>query len=83
MKSSREAIISRADSRDILRSITCPTIVICGTHDRWTPSVLSWEIASSVAGAELHLLAECSHCSPIEDPHSVNALLSGWLERTS
>lgn len=82
-ESQQKAIIFRADNRHILGGIACPTIVICGTHDRWTPPVMSWEIASSVASAELHLLAECSHCSPIEDPRSVNALLSGWLERAS
>jgi pimeloyl-ACP methyl ester carboxylesterase len=77
----QHAVMRRADSRGVLKTIRCPTIVICGTHDQWTPPNLSWEIASNVPGAELHLLAECSHCSPIEDPASVNGLLSGWLER--
>ena len=77
----QEAIIARADSRDLLAGIACPTIVICGTHDSRTPPLEAWEIASAVAGAELHLLAECGHCSPIEDPDTVNALIDGWLER--
>jgi pimeloyl-ACP methyl ester carboxylesterase len=80
-ESQQEAIISRGDSRDLLAMISCPTIVICGTHDSRTPPLHSWEIASAVAGAELHLLAECGHCSPIEDPSTVNALLSAWMER--
>ena len=58
-----------------------PTLVICGTHDQRTPPACSWEIASAVKGAELHLLAECGHCSPIEDPAAVNVLLRAWLER--
>ena len=82
-ESQQEAIIARADSRDLLPGITCPTIVICGTHDSRTPPLTSWEIASAVGGAELHLLAECGHCSPIEDPHTVNALLGGWMDRSS
>ncbi len=77
----QKAIIARADRRATLATIACPTIVICGTHDRWTPPVFSWEIASGVTGAELHLIAECSHCSPIEDSAAVNALLAGWLGR--
>jgi pimeloyl-ACP methyl ester carboxylesterase len=81
-ESQQEAIITRADSRDLLPGIACPTIVICGTHDSRTPPLSSWEIASAVTGAELHLLAECGHCSPIEDPATVNALLSAWLERS-
>ena len=48
-----------------------------------TPPACSWEIASAVKGAELHLLAECGHCSPIEDPAAVNALLGAWLERAT
>jgi len=81
-ESQQEAIIGRADSRDLLQGITCPTIVICGTHDSSTPPPISWEIASAVSGAELHLLAECGHCSPIEDPETVNALLGAWMERS-
>jgi pimeloyl-ACP methyl ester carboxylesterase len=57
------------------------SLVVCGTHDRRTPPVCSWEITSAVKGAELHLLAECGHCSPIEDPAAVNVLLSAWFER--
>ena len=82
-ESQQKAIMSRPDRRDVLASITCPTIIICGTHDRWTPPIYSWEIASGVVGSELHLIAECSHCSPIEDPASVNALLRGWLQRSA
>ena len=81
-RSQQEAIIARADSRHLLAKIRCPTLVVCGTHDQRTPPVCSWEIASAVAGAELHLLAECGHCSPIEDPAAVNALLGAWLERS-
>lgn len=80
-RNQQEAIIARADSRPLLPNIQCPTIVICGTHDQSTPPVRSWEIASAIAGSELHLLAECGHCSPIEDPQAVNALLGAWLER--
>ncbi|WP_342363762.1 alpha/beta hydrolase [Terrarubrum flagellatum] len=81
-RTQQEAIISRADSRPLLGGIRCPTLVICGTHDQRTPPACSWEIASAVKGAELHLLAECGHCSPIEDPASVNSLLGAWLERS-
>ncbi len=80
-RSQQEAIISRADSRPVLPGIQCPTIVICGTHDQCTPPARSWEIASAVVGSELHLLAECGHCSTIEDPPAVNALLGAWLDR--
>jgi pimeloyl-ACP methyl ester carboxylesterase len=31
----------------------------------------------------IHLLAECGHCSPIEDPAAVNALLRAWFERAA
>lgn len=82
-RSQQEAIIARADSRPLLAKIRCPSLVICGTHDQNTPPVCSWEIASAIEGAELHLLAECGHCSPIEDPAAVNALLGAWLERAA
>jgi pimeloyl-ACP methyl ester carboxylesterase len=82
-RSQQEAIIARADSRPLLPKIRCPSLVICGTHDQRTPPACSWEIASAIKGAELHLLAECGHCSPIEDPAAVNALLRAWFERAA
>jgi pimeloyl-ACP methyl ester carboxylesterase len=81
-RSQQEAIIARADSRPLLAGIRVPTFVLCGAFDQRTPPDRSWEIASGIHGAELHILAQCGHCSPIEDPAMTNSLLDAWLARS-
>lgn len=80
-RSQQEAIMARADNRSVLATIRVPTFVLCGAFDQRTPPDRSWEIASGIRGAELHILAECGHCSPIEDPAMTNSLLDDWLAR--
>jgi pimeloyl-ACP methyl ester carboxylesterase len=80
-RSQQEAIIARADLRPLLAGVRVPTFVLCGTYDQRTPPDRSWEIASAIPGAELHILADCGHCAPNEDPAMTNALLDAWLAR--
>jgi pimeloyl-ACP methyl ester carboxylesterase len=71
----------RPDSRAMLSSIACPTLVIAGAQDRVTPPALQAEIASGIPGAHLELLDPCGHLAPLEQPEIVTRLLSDWLER--
>lgn len=73
------AIIGRPDSRPLLHSITCPTLVICGRQDAITPTDRHEEIAFGIAGAGLHVIDDCGHLSPLEQPGEVNARMRRWL----
>ncbi len=72
-------IMSRPDSRDDLKGIRCPTLVICGQDDTLTPPELSEEIGAGIAGAQVALIDDCNHYAPMERPHAVSALLRQWL----
>jgi pimeloyl-ACP methyl ester carboxylesterase len=74
-----EAIMSRADSRDCLDRIRCPTLVICGRQDTVTPPALAEELGAGIPGARVVLVDECNHYSPMERPYAVSALLREWL----
>lgn len=74
------AIMSRPDSRPLLPSIRCPTLVVVGDDDRVTPLEASQEIAAGIAGARLEIVPQCGHMSPIERPEAVAAALAEWLE---
>ena len=78
----QEAIITRADSRADLPTITVPTLVLVGEEDRLTPPELSEEIAAAVPGAVLERIARCGHLSTMEQPEAVTAALKRWLEVT-
>lgn len=73
------ALMSAADMRPVLRSISCPTLVICGRNDGVTPPACSSEMAESIPGAHLAWLPDCGHMLTMERPAAVNQLLLDWL----
>jgi len=75
----QRAIMSRPDSRPLLATIRCPTLVMVGDGDELTPPDLSKEICAGVAGARLVVVPDCGHLSTIEKPEAVNAALAEWL----
>jgi pimeloyl-ACP methyl ester carboxylesterase len=71
--------MARPDSRPLLASIKCPTLVLVGDSDTLTPPDLSREIAQGIPGARLAIIPDCGHLSTIEQPDPVNAALIDWL----
>jgi pimeloyl-ACP methyl ester carboxylesterase len=75
----QRAAIGRPDSRPLLPSIRCPTLVVGGREDRVTPPALQEEIAAGISGARLEILETCGHLAPIEQADTVNQLMRAWL----
>lgn len=75
------AIIKRADSREDLASIGCPTLVLVGDSDEVMPPDAAEEMAATIPGARLVVVPECGHMSPIEKPDDVNKALADWMGR--
>lgn len=75
----QQAILSRADSRPLLVEIEVPAVVIVGRQDMATPLPCSQEMAADIANAQLVILEECGHVSPLERPAEVSAALRRWL----
>lgn len=72
------AIIGRPDSRPGLGAIRCPVLVLTSDQDLLLPRALSEEIASAIPQAQLHVVADCGHLSPVERPAEVAAALVAW-----
>lgn len=77
-----EAIIRRPDSREDLKNIACPTLVLCGREDALTPLPLHEEMASLIPAAQLRVIEGCGHLSTLERPEEVSAALREWLAMT-
>jgi len=77
----QQAIISRADSRPLLPSITCPALVLCGKQDQLTPPDRHEEMAAAIAAASLVVVEDCGHLSTLEQPEEVNRAMRDWLTR--
>lgn len=75
----QKAIIGRPDSQPSLATIDCPTLVLCGRQDALTPVHFHETMAEEIQGANLVVIEDCGHLSPLEQPESVTAALRGWL----
>ncbi len=74
------AIMGRPDSRPMLASIRCPTLVLVGDADELTPPDRSEEMAAAIPGARLVTVPDCGHLSTLERPDIVTAALIAWME---
>lgn len=75
----QEAIIGRADSRATLKTIKCPTLVVCGREDLVTPVEVHREMATAVDGAQFKIIDTCGHLSPLEQPEQVTRIIGDWF----
>ena len=74
------AILGRSDSRPMLGSNRCPTLVLVGDGDELTPPELAAEIAAGIDGARLVTVPQCGHLSTLEQPQEVTRALLEWLQ---
>lgn len=74
----QKAIMTRADSRPLLGTITCPTLVLVGAEDELTPPLLSDEMAAAIRGSKLVKVPDCGHLSTMERPEAVTKALVEW-----
>ena len=76
------AAMNRADSRDVLTTLRCPALVLCGRDDQITPAALSEEMASLFAGHVEHLVVDrCGHMSTLEQSDAVAGAFARWTAR--
>ncbi|MBL8805995.1 MAG: alpha/beta fold hydrolase [Rhodospirillales bacterium] len=76
----QNAIMGRPDSRPLLPSITCPTLVLCGREDEATPLALSQEMAADIPDAQLRVIDDCGHLATMEAPGPVTDAMRRWLK---
>ena len=68
-----------ADQRRIAAAVTCPALVVYGSHDRITPPSLSEELKSLIVRAGLIEIAGAGHLSNLEQPAIFNRVLTAFL----
>ena len=66
---------------DQLASITAPTLVLVGEHDRGNPLPKAREIQERISGAELAVIPGAAHFGPVEQPETFNRLVLDFLNR--
>jgi pimeloyl-ACP methyl ester carboxylesterase len=74
------ALLTRPDAAPVLSSITCPTLVLCGREDVWSPPEQHAHIAAAVPKSRLCVVERCGHMATMERPAEVNAAMLGWMQ---
>lgn len=75
------ALLARPDAAGVLPTITCPTLILVGAEDRWSPVAQHQEMADRVRDARLGIVPEAGHMAPAEMPDAFNMFLREWLAR--
>ncbi len=75
-----QALLTRPDATSVLEGIRCPTLVLCGHDDAWSPLDRHQKMAELIPGSRLAAIDRCGHMSTMERPAAVTAELRRWLE---
>jgi len=74
------ALIDRPDATPLLAKIRCPTLVLCGQEDIWSPPQRHEMLREQIRGSSLTVVPYCGHMSTMEQPAAVSQALRAWLE---
>lgn len=77
----RQSSLVRADGEVALRAYSGPALVLCGEVDQITPLDGHRKMAGLIPRAELVIVAEAGHLTPIEAPERVSEALTRWMGR--
>jgi pimeloyl-ACP methyl ester carboxylesterase len=73
------ALLNRPNLLPRLEGITCPTLVMVGRQDRWSPLAQHEEMAARIPNAKLVVIEDSGHMTLLEQPEQVSDALLHWL----
>lgn len=74
------AMLQRAESHSVLAQITCPTLVIHAAQDAIFSLEEQQELTTQIGHhAQLAVVEDSGHMSPLERPENITSLLKAWL----
>lgn len=73
------AIFSRPDRLNQLNTLSLPTLIVVGEHDRSRPVVEAKEMVDLIPGAQLKIISEAGHICTKEQPKAVNKEILEFL----
>lgn len=74
------ALLTRPNAHRGLTSIPCPTAVIVGRQDAWSPPAQHEEMTALIPHAWLSVIEEAGHMAPVEQPEAVAEALAAWMQ---
>ncbi len=74
-----KALLNRPDAASLLPTIQCPTLLLCGREDVWSPPAQHAAMRDAITDAQLCVIEQCGHMSTMEQPQAVNEALGAWM----
>jgi pimeloyl-ACP methyl ester carboxylesterase len=75
------ALVNRPEVESLLPRIACPTLVMTGELDAWSPPAQHAAIADAIPHSELVIVPGAGHMIQLEAPDAVNHAIARWLAR--
>lgn len=73
------ALLKRPDAGAYLPRIKCPTLLLAGRQDNWSPPGQHEAMLKQVTHAAFIIIEDSGHMTPMERPEAVTNALRGWL----
>lgn len=73
------ALLHRQPAYDVLKSLTCPTLVGCGRQDQWSTLAQHLEFSQSIQNLQFCIIEDCGHMVAMEQPKAFLVILQNWL----
>jgi pimeloyl-ACP methyl ester carboxylesterase len=73
------ALLNRPEAEAGLSRISCPTLLLSGRYDSWSPLSQHEDMAKHIPNNRLVAVEDSGHMSTVEQPASVAAALKDWL----
>lgn len=75
------ALLGRPDATEVLADLSCPTLLVCGRQDAWSPLARHERMQQVNPGARLVVIEHSGHMSTMEQPAAVSRALVDWMGR--
>ena len=74
------ALLARPDARSVLPTIKCPTLLLTGREDSWSPPARHQEMAAAIPNSRVVVVPDSGHMAPMEQPQAVAQAMREWLQ---
>ena len=74
------ALLHRQEALSVLTQIRCPTLILCGREDAWSPLQRHEQMNALIPGSTLAVIEHCGHMSTLERGEAVARAMREWMK---